>query len=228
MNLKSWLIALAVLGGCATNPTTTSSPGGFSSERLRHFDAAVRAEVDAGRIPGFVMIVARDGQVVLSDAYGKQDPNSGTPMTHDSIFRIYSMTKPIVSVAAMILVEEGRMQLADPVTKYIPELKDLKVGVEKGGTLELVAARRPITIQDLMRHTSGFTLWRVRQVAREGPVHEERRRQRRSHQHRVREEARDRAACLPAGQHVGLQPLDRRAWARSRARERPAPRPVPR
>jgi CubicO group peptidase (beta-lactamase class C family) len=157
MNLKSWLIALAVLGGCATNPTTTSSPGGFSSERLRHFDAAVRAEVDAGRIPGFVMIVARDGQVVLSDAYGKQDPNSGTPMTHDSIFRIYSMTKPIVSVAAMILVEEGRMQLADPVTKYIPELKDLKVGVEKGGTLELVAARQPITIQDLMRHTSGFT-----------------------------------------------------------------------
>jgi CubicO group peptidase (beta-lactamase class C family) len=157
MNWKSWLIALAVLGGCATNPGAPSAGGGFSAERLRHFDAAVRGEVDAGRIPGFVMIVARDGQVVLSDAYGKQDPNAGTPMTADSIFRIYSMTKPIVSIAAMILVEEGRMQLADPVAKYIPELKDLKVGVEKGGTLELVAASRPITIQDLMRHTSGFT-----------------------------------------------------------------------
>src|SRR5262245_33855206 len=157
MNWKNWLIALAVLGGCATNSTTTPSQGGFSGERLRHFDSAVRAEVDAGRIPGFVMLVARDGQVVLNDAYGKQDPNAGTPMTPDSIFRIYSMTKPIVSVAAMILVEEGRMQLADPVAKYIPELKDLKVGVEKGGTLELVAASRPITIQDLMRHTSGLT-----------------------------------------------------------------------
>src|SRR5258706_4048646 len=67
------------------------------------------------------------------------------------------MTKPIVWDAAIILVEEGRMQLADPVAKYIPELKDLKVGVEKGGSLELVSAQRPITIQDLMRHTSGFT-----------------------------------------------------------------------
>jgi CubicO group peptidase (beta-lactamase class C family) len=160
MNYKNGLLAVAafaLLGGCATNPGAPSAGSGFSAERLRHFDAAVRAEVDAGRIPGFVVIVARDGQVVLSDAYGKQDPNAGTPMTPDSIFRIYSMTKPIVSVAAMILVEEGRMQLADPVAKYIPELKDLKVGVDKGGTLELVAARRPITIQDLMRHTSGFT-----------------------------------------------------------------------
>src|SRR5204863_5165020 len=108
-------------------------------------------------ILGAVMLVARDGKVVHSLAYGKQDPVAGTPMTPDSIFRIYSMTKPIVSVAAMILVEEGRMQLADPVAKYIPELKDLKVGVEKGGSLELVSAQRPITIQDLMRHTSGFT-----------------------------------------------------------------------
>ena len=159
MNSRNGLVALAALAlvGCATNQGSPSAGGGFSAERLRHFDTAVRAEVDAGRIPGFVMIVARDGHVVLSSAYGKQDPVAGTPMTPDSIFRIYSMTKPIVSVAAMILVEEGRMQLADPVTKYIPELKDLKVGVDKGGSLELVAAKRPITIQDLMRHTSGFT-----------------------------------------------------------------------
>jgi CubicO group peptidase (beta-lactamase class C family) len=144
-----------LFGGCATNPNPPS--GGLSSERLRQLDAAVRADVDVGRIPGVVMLVARDGNVVLHKAYGKQDPAAGTPMAPDSIFRIYSMTKPIVSVAAMMLVEEGRMQLADPVTKFIPELKDLKVGVEKGGTLELVSAQRPITIQDLMRHTSGFT-----------------------------------------------------------------------
>ncbi len=157
MNWKAWLLALAILGGCATNPATTSSPGGFSTERLRQFDATVRGDVDAGRIPGFVMLVARDGNVVLSSVYGKQNPVSGTPMTQDSIFRIASMTKPIVSIAAMILVEEGRMQLADPVTKYLPELKDLKVGVEKGAALEMVSANRPITIQDLLRHTSGFT-----------------------------------------------------------------------
>ena len=149
--------ALALFGGCASNPGSQTQSSAFSAERLRQFDATVRAEVDAGRIPGVVMLVARDGKVVLNTAYGKQDPAAGTPMTPDSMFRIYSMTKPIVSVAAMILVEEGRMQLADPVTKFIPELKDLKVGIEKGGTLELVAAQRPITIQDLLRHTSGFT-----------------------------------------------------------------------
>ena len=160
MDFRSGLLAVAaftLLGGCATQTGAPSATSGFSAERLRQFDATVRAEVDAGRIPGFVMLVARDGQVVLSSAYGKQDPAAGNPMAPDSIFRIYSMTKPIVSVAAMILVEEGRMQLADPVAKYIPELKDLKVGVEKGGSLELVSAQRPITIQDLMRHTSGFT-----------------------------------------------------------------------
>ena len=160
MDFRSGLLAVAaftLLGGCATQTGAPSATSGFSAERLRQFDATVRAEVDAGRIPGFVMLVARDGQVVLSSAYGKQDPAAGNPMAPDSIFRIYSMTKPIVSVAAMILVEEGRMQLADPVAKYIPELKDLKVGVDKGGTLELVAARRPITIHDLLRHTSGLT-----------------------------------------------------------------------
>jgi CubicO group peptidase (beta-lactamase class C family) len=158
--IPSLLVAFAsaVLSGCAGTPSTSDrSGGGLSAERLKQFDAVVRADVDKGLIPGFVMLVARDGKVELSSAYGKQDPASGTPMTQDSIFRIYSMTKPIVSVAAMILVEEGRMQLADPVAKFIPELKDLKVGVEKGGTLEIVAARRPITIQDLMRHTSGLT-----------------------------------------------------------------------
>jgi CubicO group peptidase (beta-lactamase class C family) len=160
MNFRNWFVAVAalsLLNGCAHNPASAPGSGGLSAERLQQFDAAVRADVDKGLIPGAVMLVARDGKVVHSLAYGKQDPGAGSAMAPDSIFRIYSMTKPIVSVAAMILVEEGRMQLADPVAKYIPELKDLKVGVEKGGSLELVSAQRPITIQDLMRHTSGLT-----------------------------------------------------------------------
>jgi len=160
MKVSYWFAAVAalvLLGGCASNPGWNSAPGAFSAERLRQFDATVRADVDAGRIPGVVMLVAQNGKVVLQTAYGKQDAAAGTPMTPDSIFRIYSMTKPIVSVAALMLVEEGRMQLADPVAKFIPELKDLKVGVEKGGSLELVASSRPITIHDLLRHTSGLT-----------------------------------------------------------------------
>jgi len=149
--------ALVLFGGCASNPASQTQSSAFSAERLRQFDATVRADVDAGRIPGVVMLVAQNGKVVLQTAYGKQDAAAGTPMTPDSIFRIYSMTKPIVSVAALMLVEEGKMQLADPVAKFIPELKDLKVGVEKGGSLELVASSRPITIHDLLRHTSGLT-----------------------------------------------------------------------
>ena len=160
MKVSSWfaaVVALTLFTSCASNPGSSSATSAFSAERLRHLDATVRADVDAGRIPGVVMLVAQNGKVVLQTAYGKKDAAAGTPMTADSIFRIYSMTKPIVSVAALMLVEEGKMQLADPVSKFIPELKDLKVGVEKGGSLELVASSRPITIHDLFRHTSGLT-----------------------------------------------------------------------
>ena len=103
------------------------------------------------------MLVQRDGKVVLSKALGNQDPNSSAPMRNDSIFRIYSMTKPIVSVAAMMLVEEAKLSLSDPVSKHVPELKGLRVGVERDGKLDLVPAQREATIQDLLRHTSGFT-----------------------------------------------------------------------
>lgn len=103
------------------------------------------------------MMVQRDGRLAFSKTLGKQDPASGTPMREDSIFRAYSMTKPIVSVGAMMLVEEGRLMLSDPVSKHIPELKGLTVGIEKDGKLEIVAAQREPTVQDLLRHTSGFT-----------------------------------------------------------------------
>ena len=153
--LAAAFLAFAFVAGCANQPP--ASGRGFSAEGLARLDNAIRAEVERGRIPGVVMMVQRDGQLAHSRTFGRQDPQSGTPMREDSIFRIYSMTKPIVSVGIMMLVEEGRITLSDPVSKHIPELKGLRVGVEKDGKLEIVAAQRQPTIQDLLRHTSGFT-----------------------------------------------------------------------
>jgi CubicO group peptidase (beta-lactamase class C family) len=109
-----------------------------------------------------VLLVARGGKVAWFEPIGRLDPTAGTPMPRDGIFRIYSMSKPITTVAAMMLVEDGRMKLDDPISMYLPEFAKMTVGVEKPGTdgkpmLETVPARRPITVHDLMRHTSGLT-----------------------------------------------------------------------
>jgi CubicO group peptidase (beta-lactamase class C family) len=146
---------VAFLSGCATQGP--QSGAGASAARLAQLEKVIAADVDRGRIPGVVMMVQRDGKLLFNRTLGKQDPASGAPMREDSIFRIYSMTKPIVSVGAMMLVEEGRLMLSDPVARHIPELKDLRVGIEKDGKLETVGAARQPTIQDLLRHTSGFT-----------------------------------------------------------------------
>jgi CubicO group peptidase (beta-lactamase class C family) len=130
---------------------TGLSPGG-----LAKLTAIMQREIDARRLPGVSMMIARGGKVGYRRDLGVLRPG-GPIMPGDAIFRIYSMTKPIVSVALMMLVEDGRLFIADPVAKYIPEFADPKVGVEKDGKLELVAARRPITVQDLLRHTSGLT-----------------------------------------------------------------------
>ncbi len=135
---------------------------GMSGERLARIKATLAADVEARKIPGAVVLVARHGKVVLYDAVGKVDPAGGAPMTKDAIFRIYSMSKPITTLTAMMLVEEGKLMLTDPVSKYIPSFAKMQVGVEKPDAtgkpvLELVPARRQITIQDLMRHTSGIT-----------------------------------------------------------------------
>lgn len=108
------------------------------------------------------MVVSHHGELVLNEAMGKRDPSSGALMQRDAIFRMASMTKPIVSAAAMTLVEDGTIMLSEPVSKYVPELRDLKVGVEKRGpsgdaVLELIPAEREMTIQDLLRQTSGLT-----------------------------------------------------------------------
>jgi len=135
---------------------------GFASERLQRLTAAVRADVDKGLIPGAVILIARNGKIAYHEAIGFQDREKRVAMRTDAIFRIASLSKPITSVALMMLVEEGRVQLEDPVSVYLPELTNLKVGVEKtaaDGSRELVMepARREPTVQDLLRHTSGFT-----------------------------------------------------------------------
>ncbi len=129
---------------------------GLTAAGLSRLTAVMQREVDARRVPGVAMLIARGGKVGYRRDIGALRPG-GPALPGDAIFRIYSMTKPIVSVALMMLVEEGRLFIADPVAKFIPEFADPKVGVERDGKLELVAAKRPITIQDLLRHTSGLT-----------------------------------------------------------------------
>ena len=130
---------------------------GLSALRLQRAPDAFRREVDKGTLPGLTLMVARRGQIGWFDAIGRQAPAASAPMTKDSIFRIYSMTKPIVSVGIMMLLEEGHFILNDPVAKFIPEFAAQKVGVEVNGQLELVPLQRPMTVQDLLRHTSGIT-----------------------------------------------------------------------
>jgi CubicO group peptidase (beta-lactamase class C family) len=141
---------------------TTPESVGLSSDRLARLATVTNAHVESGVVPGAVILIARHGQIAYFEAFGHRDRAIGAPMTRDAIFRIYSMTKPITSVAVMMLVEEGKLQIYDPVSRYLPELAKMKVAVEKVDasgekTVELVDARRPITVQDLLRHTSGLT-----------------------------------------------------------------------
>jgi CubicO group peptidase (beta-lactamase class C family) len=141
---------------------------GLSPVRLQQASDALSREIDRGTIPGATILVARRGQVGWFEALGRQSPAASAPMRRDSIFRIFSMTKPIVSIGVMQLVEDGLLLLGDPVAKFIPEFAQTKVGVENGGKLELAPLARPITIQDLLRHTSGLT----NDTAGTGPVQE--------------------------------------------------------
>jgi CubicO group peptidase (beta-lactamase class C family) len=145
-------------------PKADPASVGFSAERLNRIGARLKADSEAGTIPGAVVLIARQGKIAYFEAFGLQDPQTKAKMSRDSIFRIYSMTKPIVNVASMMQVEEGRYHISDPVAKFIPSFAKVQVGVEKppaeaGGkpTLELVAPRRAMSVQDLMRHSSGIT-----------------------------------------------------------------------
>jgi CubicO group peptidase (beta-lactamase class C family) len=117
----------------------------------------LQAEVDRQRLPGAVAVIARHGKLALFESLGRLDPTTGVAMPRDAIFRIYSMTKPIVSVAVMMLVEQGQLLLNEPVAKYLPEFGSQKVADLVDGAVQLTATRRAATIQDLLRHTAGLT-----------------------------------------------------------------------
>jgi CubicO group peptidase (beta-lactamase class C family) len=137
-------------------PTADPEDVGLSRRGLDRLTTVMEREIAAARAPGISMLIARNGRIGYVRTLGALEPG-GRPMPPDAIFRIYSMTKPVVSVAAMMLVEEGRMLITDPLSKYIPAFAETKVGVENGDKLDRVPLKRPITIQDLMRHTSGLT-----------------------------------------------------------------------
>jgi CubicO group peptidase (beta-lactamase class C family) len=140
---------------------------GMSSQRLAKIGAALKKEVDDGSFRGAVVMVARKGKLVYQEAVGMQ--TAAKPMTADAIFRIYSMTKPLVSVAAMMLVEDGRLQLTDPVGKFLPGFDKMQVSVAtkspEGTTYNTVPAERAMTVQDLLRHTSGLAYGEITQNA---------------------------------------------------------------
>ena len=158
------LSVLAANGVGATGlPSAKPEQVGLSSERLDRIAQTLRADVEKGRIPGAVVVVARKGRVAYVATVGFRDKATNAPMTADALFRLASMTKPIVTVAALSLYEEGRLFPADPVSKHLPAFKTMQVGVERldPATGKMVVATLPLeremTIQDLMRHTSGLT-----------------------------------------------------------------------
>ena len=147
------VLSLVAIAPARATELSTVKPEqvGLSSERLERITQMLRADVERGRIPGAVVVVARKDRIAYMRAVGFRDKAAGDPMAMDAIFRIASMTKPLVTVAALSLYEEGRLLLSDPVSKYIPAFKNQAVGLER------TPAEREMTIQDLMRHTSGLT-----------------------------------------------------------------------
>ena len=153
--------AHAQRGGTKTSDLAENTPEalGFSSERLDRLHAMMQQKVDQKQLAGIVTLLARHGKVVEERTYGKKDIASGAPMTKDTIFRIFSMTKPVTGVAMMILYEEGKWQPSDPISKYIPEFTQLKVfkGVDQEGKILVEEPVHPPTMRELMTHTAGFT-----------------------------------------------------------------------
>lgn len=150
------LLPLTALAG--ELPRTDPASIGLSAERLDRLDSVFKERIDSGDFPGAVVMVVRYGRVAHLSTLGRRS-EGGAPMTEDTIFRIYSMTKPITSIVALSLVEDGKLDLAAPVQKYLPEFSKMTVAIggAKDGTLQTEPAKRPITVLDLMRHTAGLT-----------------------------------------------------------------------
>ena len=153
------LLPAAVFGAPAGLPLAKPEEVGMSSELLARIRPAMQRYIDAELVPGTVTMIARKGKVVHFEAQGYMDLEQGTLMREDAIFRIASMSKPITSVALMMLWEEGKFQLNDPVSKYLPEFGDQRVsttGDASGATGDLVPVKRPATIRDMLTHTAGM------------------------------------------------------------------------
>ena len=159
---RTLVVAFTLFASAAwTQPLPKATPEsvGMSTERLNRMHAGMQALVDTHQAGGIVTLVARDGKMADLQAFGFQDVDARTMMKSDSIFRIASMSKPITSVAAMMLFEEGKLALSDPVSRFIPAFRDMKVLTRggQGGETTLTPARRPITVRDLLTHRSGLT-----------------------------------------------------------------------
>lgn len=153
-----WVLFSAGLAVAQPLPTAEPETVGMSAERLDRIGKAFRQEIDQGALPGAVIMVARGGELVSSTALGMQDPQTDEPMVEDSIFRIYSMTKPILSVAAMMLMEEGTLQLTDPVSKFLPEFEDLQVSVAGANAYGKTIYRTEPADREITVQTSFATL----------------------------------------------------------------------
>ncbi len=166
IRIQSILFAITAASlSAAALPTSKPEDLGFSTERLGRIHAMVQRHMDLGDISGAVMLVARHGQLAYLDVQGTMDIETKKQMTRDSLFRMASMTKPVIGTAIMMMLEEGKIQLGDPVSKYIPEFKNMKVAIlqepgqgrEKPPKFYTVPANREITIKDLLTHTSGLS-----------------------------------------------------------------------
>ena len=171
MNSRDVLRLLACGVWLAIAPTSSAGAEGtfdipagahFNPQKLERVGDYLRDQIAQGKIPGAILLIQQHGKPVYREFFGVRDVATKQPMTDDTIFRLFSMSKPITSVVAMQLIEEGKLKLDDPVAKYIPSFANVKVGVENKAddgtkTLELVAPNRPVTILDLMTQTSGIT-----------------------------------------------------------------------
>jgi len=171
MQMTRFSLILFALFGALLSTTSASADGvpfgpppgaKLSIDKLAAIDGFINGEVESGRIPGAIVLIRQHGQPVYFKCFGKRDADTGAPMTADAIFPIHSVTKTITSVAALMLVDRGKIALDDPVSKYIPSFADLKVGVERRDddgkpVLDLVPLLRPITVEDLLLQTSGIT-----------------------------------------------------------------------
>lgn len=159
--LAAVLAFSAAFAAAAQLPTAKPSEVGFSLERLDRLSAVLQEYVDKARLPGLVVLAARDGKVAYHKAFGKIDPSAGTAMPADAIFRIASQTKAVTTTAVMVLQEEGKLLIDDPIAKYIPEFANSRVAVQARAKdadgYTTVPLKRPITIRDLLTHTAGIS-----------------------------------------------------------------------